>query len=231
MQMNTRPSPTPDPIRKSALIIDRGSIARAAIKLLDEVGFEGLTMRSLAKKLEIKAASLYWHLSSKQDLMGLLSEEICAPIQEPDRSLPWLEQLEALAHEYRRVLLLHRDAARVLSSSGGAMGPKRLRLAEIVLRTLLNAGFDPKDAAHAGLMMNDYVTMFVAEETQFVAGNTDQPDEDAVVQAKNWFEGLSKKEFPSMVSLAPFLAAPDPDERFQFGIQILKTGLEAYRMK
>ncbi len=34
-----------------------------------------LTMRSLAKKLGIQAASLYWHMRSKQDLLSLLAEE------------------------------------------------------------------------------------------------------------------------------------------------------------
>ena len=93
--------------------LDQRQIVQAALGLLDEVGFDGLTMRSLAKKLGIKAASLYWHVRDKQDLLSLLAEEICAPMREPDRTLPWFSQLEVLGNEYRRVLLAHRDAARV----------------------------------------------------------------------------------------------------------------------
>src|SRR5437762_1225435 len=146
--------------------LDQGQIVRAALGLLDEVGFDSLTMRSLAKKLGIQAASLYWHVRSKQDLLSLVAEEICAPMREPDRTLSWRYQLEELANEYRRVLLAHRDAARVLASSGGPSGPKRLRLTEIGLRTLLDAGFAYKDAAYAGFLLNDYVVMFVLEEAQ-----------------------------------------------------------------
>lgn len=101
---------------KNEPALDQAQIVQAALVLLDEVGFDGLTMRSLADKLGIKAASLYWHVRDKQELMGLLAEEICAPMREPDRTLPWRERLEALGYEYRCVLLAHRDAARVFAS-------------------------------------------------------------------------------------------------------------------
>jgi TetR/AcrR family tetracycline transcriptional repressor len=222
--MKFKPLPLSDPVQPSEPAIDQATITRAALELLDQVGFEGLTMRSLAKKLGIKASSLYWHLTSKQDLLGLLAEEICNPMREPDRTLPWLEQLDALAHDFRRVLLIHRDAARILANSGGPTGPKRLRLAELMLRTLLDAGFERQDAAYAGFLMNDYVTMFVAEETQHHGQGA---DEAAAAQVQTWMEGLPQKDYPSMIALAPYLAAPDADERFDFGVQIIKTGLEA----
>src|ERR1700687_4377602 len=114
--------------------LDQNQIVQAALVLLDEIGFDGLTMRNLAKKLGVQAASLYWHVRNKQDLLSLLSEEICAPMREPDRTLSWQDQWEARAIEYRQVLLAHRDAAQVLASSGGPSGPKRLRLTEIGLR-------------------------------------------------------------------------------------------------
>src|SRR5947209_18215892 len=116
--------------------LDQSQIVQAALVLLDEVGFDGLTMRNLAKKLGVQAASLYWHVRSKQDLLSLLAEEICAPMREPDRTLSWQKQLEAMANEYRGVLLAHSKTARVLASSGGRSGPRRLRLTEIGLRTL-----------------------------------------------------------------------------------------------
>ena len=68
--------------------LDRSQIVQAALDLLDAVGFDGLTMRSLAKKLGVKAASLYWHVHDKQDLLSLLADEICASMREPDRALP-----------------------------------------------------------------------------------------------------------------------------------------------
>jgi TetR/AcrR family tetracycline transcriptional repressor len=224
--MKMRPLSVPDPNPPTEPALDQRQVVRAALALLDEVGFDGLTMRSLAQKLSIKAASLYWHVRNKQELLSLLADEICAPMREPDRALPWRRQLEELAHEYRRVLLAHRDAARVLARSGGPGGPHRLRLTEIALRTLRDAGFTPKDAAYAGLLLNDYVTMFVLEETENAPAEATDGVDAPAAGAPNWLATLPATEYPSVVALAAHLLAPDAGERFQFGIEILRNGLE-----
>jgi AcrR family transcriptional regulator len=223
-----RPLNVSDAKSRSEPALDQGQIVQAALSLLDEMGFDGLTMRNLAKKLGIKAASLYWHVRSKQELLSLLAEEICAPMCEPDRTQPWRSQLETLAYEYRRVLLAHRDAARVLASSGGPSGPRRLRMTEIGLKTLLDAGFTHKDAAYAGFLLNDYVVMFVLEEAQFANAAAQRASEDASSSVHKWMNTLPPEEYPSVVALADYLIAPDMDERFRFGIEILRHGLETH---
>jgi len=215
-----------DPKPQVEPALDQRQIVQAALGLLDEVGFDGLTMRSLAKKLGIQAASLYWHVRGKQDLLSLLAEEICAPMREPDRTLPWFSQLEVLGNEYRRVLLAHRDAARVLASSGAPTGPNRLRLTEIVLRTLLDAGFDHKDAVYAGFLLSDYVVMFVSEETRYANAEAESGSEDSSSGVQNWLKALPSNDYPSVIALADYLMEPDVDERFRFGIEILRNGLE-----
>jgi TetR/AcrR family tetracycline transcriptional repressor len=222
--MKMRQFKVSDPKPQAEPALDQDQIVQAALGLLDEVGFDGLTMRSLAKKLGIKAASIYWHVRGKQELLSLLADEICAPMNEPDRTLPWQNQLEELGHEYRRVLLAHRDAARVLASSGGPSGPNRVRLTEIGLRTLLDAGFSHKDAAYAGILVNDYIIMFVLEETQYT--NEEAEGVSKVSGGQNWIETLPPKDYPSVISLADYLIEADVDERFQFGIEILRNGLE-----
>jgi hypothetical protein len=146
-------------------------------------------------------------------------------MREPDRALPWHTQLEHLAREYRQVLAAHRDAARVLSGSGGVLGPNRLRLSEIVLRTLLDAGFGPREAAYAGLLLNDYVVTFALEEAQ-AASVAGSPSEAASAGAHSWAESLPPDRYPSMIALAAYLGEPDLDERFWFGVEILRSGLE-----
>ncbi|MCI0397282.1 MAG: TetR/AcrR family transcriptional regulator C-terminal domain-containing protein [Chloroflexi bacterium] len=223
--MKMRPFKVSDPKPQVEPALDQGQIVQAALGLLDEVGFDSLTMRSLAKKLDIQAASLYWHVRGKQHLLSLMAEEICAPMGEPDRTLPWRNQLEVLANEYRRVLLAHRDAARVLARSGAPSGPNRLRLTEIVLRTLLDAGFGHKDAAYAGFLLNDYVTTFVLEETQDANAEAESAADSGV---QNWVKALPPNDYPSIVALADYLMELDVDERFQFGIEILRNGLETH---
>ena len=224
--MKIRPFNIPDAkVHEPAL--DQSQIVQAALALLDEAGFDGLTMRNLAKKLGIQAASLYWHVRNKQDLLSLLAEEICASIREPDRTLCWQNQLEAMANEYRRVLLEHRDAAQVLASSGGPSGSKRLRLTEIGLRTLLDAGLSERDAAYAGMLFNDFVIMSVLEETRFMNLDAESTSEVVTSEVQNWVELLPPNEYPSLITLAYYLTNYDGDERFRFGVELLRNGLES----
>jgi TetR/AcrR family tetracycline transcriptional repressor len=144
--------------------LDRDEVVRVALQLLDEVGLDGLTMRSLAERLGVKAASLYWHLRDKEELAELLLEAINAEIPEPNPRLPWRERVEQGAWAWRQVLLKHRDAAR-LAMGRFVMRPETLRRIESVLAALREAGFSPADTANAAYIFSNFVPGFVAEET------------------------------------------------------------------
>jgi TetR/AcrR family tetracycline transcriptional repressor len=144
--------------------LDRDEVVRVALQLLDDVGLDGLTMRSLAERLGVKAATLYWHLRDKEELAELLLEAINAEIQEPDAGLPWRPRVEQAAWAWRQVLLKHRDAAR-LAMGRFVMRPETLRRVESVLATLREAGFSPEDTANAAYIFSNFVPGFVAEET------------------------------------------------------------------
>ncbi len=223
--MKIRPRKPSDAKPAPAPALDQERVVQAALGLLDEAGYDRLTMRSLADRLGIKAASLYWHIRSKQDLLSLMADEICAPMHAPDPALPWQRRLEALGRGYRQVLLGHRDAARVLAAAIPS-GSNILRLTEMVLRILLDAGFAPTDAAYAGSLLNDYVVMFVSEETRPVDAQTDSTVSGSPSASSNWFAALPPGEYPSLVALADHLMQFDSDERFQFGTDIIISGLE-----
>ncbi|HKA49821.1 MAG TPA: TetR/AcrR family transcriptional regulator C-terminal domain-containing protein [Candidatus Dormibacteraeota bacterium] len=141
----------------------RERLVSAALDLLDEAGLEGLTMRTLAERLGMRAASLYWHIRDKEQLLGLLAEAIVAEVPEPASDLPWRAQLEAFATDYRDVLRSHRDGARVVM----AARPAAPRQYERLVRTLLAAGFDGEvavDACH--LLAGTFVPAAVAEESE-----------------------------------------------------------------
>src|SRR5215831_16000339 len=137
--------------------LDQAQVVRAALALLDEVGLDELTMRRLAEKLGVKAASLYRHVRNKDELLVMLADEISAEIPLTEVAGGWREQLTAMAWNVRRGLLAHRDAARVLANTA-PFGPRRLAHIEAVLRTLRDAGLTPRDAAAAAYHVNNFVT-------------------------------------------------------------------------
>jgi AcrR family transcriptional regulator len=148
--------------------LSQDEVVRAALELLDEVGLDGLTMRGLAERLGVKAASLYWHIRDKEELIRLLDAAVGAGMRLPDPGLPWREQIELGSAEWRRALLAHRDAAR-LGLGRIPSDPASLAGAESLLRTLRKAGFSDRDAAAAAFLFSNYVPGFVIEETSIVS--------------------------------------------------------------
>src|SRR5215475_8972160 len=125
--------------RRKREALDQTRIVRAALALLDEVGLDDLTMRRLADRLNVKAASLYRHVRNKDELLVLLGDEISSEIPLVRPSGSWENQLKEMARNVRKGLLAHRDAARLLAITP-PFGPRRLRHIESVLRTLRASG-------------------------------------------------------------------------------------------
>src|SRR6476660_2008300 len=130
------------PGRRRREPISREAIVTAAIRLLDRDGLDALSMRRLAEELGTGAASLYWHVGSKDGLLDLMFDEMIGeqhiPDPEPER---WAEQLKEVAHTMRATILRHRDVLRI-SIGRIPMGPNALRYSERVL-AILRAGGVP----------------------------------------------------------------------------------------
>jgi TetR/AcrR family tetracycline transcriptional repressor len=214
--------------RKKRRPLDRQLIIRTALELLDEVGLDDVTMRALAERLNVKAASLYRHVRDKDELLALLGDEISGEIPLPRESGNWRTQLAEAAWNVRRGLLAHRDAARVLANTP-PVGPQRLRHIEALLRILRAAGLKKQDAARAGYHLNNFVTEFAADEARFAAF-ADRPGvtrRKMLNEARRQFKSLPAGDYPTLVDLADHITEDDQDGLFQFGIDMCLRGIEA----
>jgi AcrR family transcriptional regulator len=61
----------------------RDGILDAAIQLLDEGGGKGLTMRSLASRLNVTPMSLYHHVADRAGLLAALAERVYGAVLDP----------------------------------------------------------------------------------------------------------------------------------------------------
>jgi len=192
--------------------------------VLQADGFDGLTMRRLAEKLGVKAASLYNHVRDKNELLALAADAICAEIPSPDPALRWREQLEAGGRAIRRVLLSHRDGAKVMAATPPA-GPNRLRVIEDLLRVLVVAGFPRGDIADVSFVLSSMVIGFVLDESMGENPARGTPAQQRHA-ARKWFKSLPKERYPNFVRLADSFADSDADRRFALAMSALLDGLE-----
>src|SRR6185295_17980549 len=75
-----------EPAARDKRPLTRELIVDAALVLLERDGLQGLSMRRLAQELDAGAASLYWHVGDKEELLNLLLDRIVGetPVPEPD---------------------------------------------------------------------------------------------------------------------------------------------------
>jgi AcrR family transcriptional regulator len=160
--------------RPSRALLSRAIIARAALDTVDESGAEGLTMRALAERLGVKAASLYNHVSGKDELLDALSELVnqeidLTPLEQGD----WHAGVGAYARGYRQVFLRHPNTIALLARRR-VEADLQLRGYDALLAALARAGLPPADAAEAAAAL-DYLVLGSALET-VAAGFTRPPD-------------------------------------------------------
>src|SRR5262245_50664549 len=98
------------------MAVNREQVVRVALSVLDETGLEGLTLRRVADALGVRTPTLYWHVKSKQALLDEMATAMVREFAWPTViATGWQEWLTAVAGALRRMLLRHRDGARVLS--------------------------------------------------------------------------------------------------------------------
>jgi TetR/AcrR family tetracycline transcriptional repressor len=123
--------------------LDRATIVRTALGLLDEVGIDGLSTRRLAAELGIKSASLYWHFKDKNELLAEMSGamfEECLPAPNVDGAdFDWAEWLAEGARAIRRTALSRRDGAQVMAHPRPKVTTGRAVFEENV-KTLMRSG-------------------------------------------------------------------------------------------
>ncbi len=62
--------------------LHKRDVVEAATALLDDYGIADLSMRRLARELEVSPGALYWHFASKQQLLGAVADRILGAVQD-----------------------------------------------------------------------------------------------------------------------------------------------------
>lgn len=143
--------------------LSREQIVTTALALLDEHGLPGLSMRRIAETLGVRAASLYYHVDSQDDLVDAIHDLIDAQIDVGLLEEPTHAALVAFARSYRDVYQRHPHAIAMVARRP-LRAPKALTVYDALAKHLLARGLAEADVMPV-LAMLDFMVLGSAGET------------------------------------------------------------------
>ncbi|MGK5550693.1 TetR/AcrR family transcriptional regulator [Actinomadura kijaniata] len=210
--------------------LTRDRIVGRTVEVLDSEGRRGLSMRRVATDLGVTAGSLYWYVTTKDELLELALDAVLGEVRAGLRAAPasgWREELGRLARSTRAMMLRHPWVVADLTARPN-LGPNALALAETGLAVLARAGFAERDLDAALAAVNDQVTGAVAAEitwravTARAAGRWPGEAEDFLARLHRDHPRLARR----MAATTGVDVDAECERRFAFALDCLLDGLE-----
>lgn len=130
--------------------LSRSRLVSEALSLVQEEGLDALSMRGLADRLHVKAASLYWHVRDRRELLELLAESILESVRPAPSRPDWRSSvLDAGAALGERVAA-QKDANRILLEVPDSL--VRSASYATLIRLLEGESLRPAEASEVALM-------------------------------------------------------------------------------
>ncbi|MBG6084945.1 TetR/AcrR family transcriptional regulator C-terminal domain-containing protein [Zhihengliuella flava] len=152
------------------MALTREAVVGAAVGILREFGLADLSMRRLARDLNVQVGALYWHVSNKQELLVEVAAELLSSpaltagtaARPPAAAATWRGDILHLGSSLHTLLLPVPDSAEVVQVAR-VLAPERLAPLTRMTETFTAAGLTPERAASAQSLVVNHVLGAVAE--------------------------------------------------------------------
>lgn len=178
-------------------------VIAAAFATLEQEGLEGLSLRGVARVLGAHLNSVSWYVKTKASLIEKMADAIVGSVALDDLPGDPVERVRTMIGRYRRAMLGHRDGGRLVAGTYTSTD-RTLRVAEVIIGGLLEAGYSDEDAARLCWALV-YFTLGLTQEQQ----TTPPADYAAPALAA----------YPALAKIGESLLSNDSfDARFDYGI-------------
>jgi AcrR family transcriptional regulator len=196
-------------------------IIEAAMEILDSEGADALSMRGLASRLGSSTATLYRHVSSKDEILAHIADRILGHAKlERVAFDTWQQACRAGARALYTTLTEHPNAIPLFVKQVPA-GPNALDARERGIAVLLAAGFPPGFAARGYTAIAHFVIGFAIQQP---LDETADPGRDG--RLRDYYRSLDSRTYPATTTVADILPGATIDEEFEFGLGLIIDGLE-----
>jgi TetR/AcrR family transcriptional regulator, tetracycline repressor protein len=197
-------------------------IVAAALESLKADGLNGLSLRGIAKRLNVQAPALYWHFKNKEALIDYMAESILQgefkDLEARQADRPWQDWLEEHLIRLRRAMLAYPDGGRVVAGAHFYPAVTLPAFMDRALESLTSDGVSLQVASHVVMTAVYYTFGFVIEE-QAGTNRDDLADFD------------EETFFGSFPHLGQLLVAAEgrgaPDSDFTIGLRYIIEGSQA----
>ena len=216
-------SSQPHPADRSRTRRRRGSLTPEVILNAAEAvaadGFDALTMRAVAARLNAVPMALYNHFATKDQLVDALLDRVLSRFEPQPATDDWAEDLRRFAHAHRRLLVTHPWAVAPLFSQPNP-GLSSVRIGEFGLGILQRGGLSSARAVGAvsGRRARNYgwSSLTAARDR-----DPDGPGHDVAAMLAQ----LPRTEYPLTVDVAGEMGAYGSDHHYDFVLDQLLSGL------
>lgn len=204
-------------------------VIAAALELLKAGGLNELSLRDIAKKLDMKAPALYWYFKSKSELVDYMAERILSKEfgGAKPRALdePWQEWLAHYMSKLRKAMLAYPDGGRVVA--GAHLFPTKTlaQIFEDSILSLTSAGIADETAFYSAMTAVQFTFGFVIEEQSSGPMPVDSKESGVASLIQRGFE----VSYPNLLAASKkFVENKNGhDEAFAFGINLIIKGAES----
>ncbi len=206
------------------------AVISEAVALLDEDGESALTFRALAARLGGGVGSIYWYVSSKDELLDRASDHVLADVLAATEDLHDTDPLED-ARTIAVTLfdsIIRRPWLAAYFMRDAEQQPNALRVFDRLGRQVMRLGLSPRDTFDAVSAVTGFVIGTAADLSQQPPHTVrdgsislDQQLDDAVAQ----WRALDAEEFPFLHFILDEFASHDDATQFRAGLDLLLAGV------
>lgn len=182
----------------------RARVVAAALDLVQVEGLDALTMRALAGRLGVKAASLYWHVRDRAELLDLLAGALLGEVAMSGSGAGWRADALAVCDALARLTARRRDSARLLLEVPEAL--ERSQAHATLAGILTGAGLSRPEAGETATMMLSAVLVGSLRPAEARPVDADRP---LLVAVDSGSRGVTLRAGPPMSALVR--SAHDPE--------------------
>jgi AcrR family transcriptional regulator len=198
----------------------------AAVEVVEDVGVDGMTIESVARKLGVGTMTLYGYVDSRDDLIDRAIASLLSRTPRVPRATrgPWIDLAIEHCLSVRRWAIAH-PALFLLSAERPQLSDEAARIYAAEIEALARIGFSAADAA----VLRHAMAALLLGHVQWEAAR--RRAEASGVWARNR-DRVQKGEVPSRVAAASTLVSDaDPEALYERSLRALLEGFERMRAR